>query len=139
MAFDSTPLRVEVVSAEGLIWEGDAVSVIARTTEGDIGIMANHEPLIAILVPSATEVLSVDGKREIVAVDGGFLSVSDNRVSVLSSYARMAREIQLPEAERELASAQKKLDDGDVSTETMQHFHRASAQVRAATKAAGSH
>ena len=51
MAFDSTPLRVEVVSAQGLIWEGDAVQVIARTTEGDIGILANHEPFMGILVP----------------------------------------------------------------------------------------
>ena len=139
MAFDSTPLRVEVVSAQGLIWEGDAVQVIARTTEGDIGIMANHEPLLAILVPSAAEVLSTEGTREVVAVDGGFLSVADNRVSLLSSYARLAHEISLPEAERELAAAQKALEGGDASTETMQHVHRASAQVRAAKRAAEKH
>lgn len=139
MAFDSSPLRVEVVSADGLIWQGDAVSVVARTMEGDIGIMANHEPLLAILVPSAAEVLSVEGKREIVAVDGGFLSVSDNHVSVLSSYARLAHEISLPEAELELARAQKALENGDVSTETMQHYHRASAQVRAAKRASEKH
>ena len=105
MAFDSTPLRVEVVSAEGLIWEGDAVQVIARTTEGDIGIMANHEPFLGILVPGAAEVFTTEGQREVVAVDGGFMSVSDNRVSLLNGYARMAREISLPEAESELAKA----------------------------------
>ena len=137
MAFDSTSLRVEVVSADGLIWEGDAVSVIARTVEGDIGVLANHEPMLALLVPGAAEILSTAGTREIVAVDGGFLSVSNNRVALLSSYAVMAKEISEPEAERELAAAQKRLDDGDVSTETMQHFHRASAQVKAAAKAAG--
>ena len=137
MAFDSTPLRVEVVSAEGLIWEGDAVQVIARTTEGDIGIMANHEPFLGLLVPGAAEVFTTEGKREVVAVDGGFMSVSDNRVSLLNGYARMAREISLPEAESELAKAQLALEEGDVSTETMQHYHRASAQVRAAQKAAG--
>ena len=136
MAFDSTPLRVEVVSAEGLIWEGDAVQVIARTTEGDIGILANHEPFMGILVPGAAEVFTTEGVREIVAVDGGFLSVSDNRVSLLNGYARMAGEISLPEAESELAKAQLALEKGDVSTETMQHYHRASAQVRAAQKAA---
>jgi len=137
MALPDAPLRVEVVSADGRIWEGDAVSVIARTTEGDIGILANHEPLLAILVPCAAEVLSTEGVREIVAVDGGFLSVSDNRVSILSSYGKMAREISLPDAERELAAAQKRLEEGDVSTGTMQHFHRASAQVKAAAKMAG--
>ncbi|MFP5415273.1 MAG: F0F1 ATP synthase subunit epsilon [Actinomycetes bacterium] len=139
MAFDSSPLRVEVVSADGLIWEGDALSVIARTTEGDIGILPHHEPLLAILVPSAVEVLSADGVREIVAVEGGFLSVSANRVSVLSSYAKMAKEISLDEAEHELAAARKALDSGDVSTATVQHHHRAKAQVRAAEKAAGRH
>lgn len=136
MAFDSTPLRVEVVSADGLIWEGDAVQVIARTTEGDIGILANHEPFLGVLVPGAAEVFTVDGIREVVAVDGGFLSVADNRVSLLNGYARMAKEISLAQAESELAKAQLALERGDVSTATMQHYHRASAQVRAAQKAA---
>lgn len=135
MAFDSSPLRVEVVSAEGLVWEGDAESVVARTTEGDIGILANHEPLMAILVPSAAEVLAVGGTREIIAVDGGFLSVADNRVSLISSYARKAAEISGAEAETELAKVQAKLDAGDVSDETMERFHRVSAQVRAVAKA----
>lgn len=139
MAFDGSPLQVEVVCADGIIWQGEAVSVVARTMEGDIGIMANHEPLLAILVPSATEVLSLDGKREIVAVDGGFLSVSENRVSVLSSYARLAHEISLPEAERELARARTALESGDNSTEVMQHVHRASAQVDAAKRYAEKH
>ncbi len=137
MAFDSTPLRVEVVSADGTNWQGEALSVVARTMEGAIGIMANHEPFMGILVPGAAEVFTTDGKREIVAVDGGFLSVSENRVSLLNGYARMAGEISLPAAESELAKAQLALEKGDVSTETMQHYHRASAQVRAAQKAAG--
>lgn len=137
MAFDSSTLRVEVVSADGLVWEGDAVQVVARTTEGDIGILANHEPFLGILVPGAAEVFTTAGTREVVAVDGGFLSVADNRVSLLNGYARLAKEISLAEAESDLAKAQIALEQGDVSDETMQHYHRASAQVRAAQKAAG--
>lgn len=136
MALSEQPLRVEVVSADGLVWEGDAESVIARTTEGDIGIMRNHEPLLAILVPQAAEVLSTEGTREIIAVGGGFLSVSDNRVSILSSFATLAHEISLPEAEKELAQAQKALHEGDIELSVQQHYARASAQVKAATKAA---
>ncbi len=135
MAFDSTPLRVEVVSAEGLVWEGDATQVVARTTEGDIGILANHEPFLGILVPGAAEVFTTEGTREVVAVDGGFVSVANNRVSLLNGYARMAKEISLAEAESELNHAQLALEKGDVSNETMQRYHRASAQVRAAQKA----
>ncbi|MDO5534026.1 MAG: F0F1 ATP synthase subunit epsilon [Propionibacteriaceae bacterium] len=139
MALDSSPLRVEVVSADGLIWEGDAESVIARTTEGDLGIMSHHEPFFGVLVPSAVEVLSTEGRREIIAVDGGFISVAENRVSLLNAYARLAGEIDQAAAEQQLNEAQLALEKGDVSTETMQKYHRASAQVRAAQKAAGRH
>ncbi|MCV4754364.1 F0F1 ATP synthase subunit epsilon, partial [Escherichia coli] len=84
-----------------------------------------HEPLLAILVPSAAEVLSTDGVREIIAVDGGFLSVADNRVSILSGFASLAREISLPEAERELAEAQRALEAGDIDLQVQQHHARA--------------
>jgi F-type H+-transporting ATPase subunit epsilon len=125
-------LRVEVVAAEGITWEGDALSVIARTSEGDIGIMPNHEPLLASLVPCAAEVLTVDGNREVVVVDGGFISVAENRVSILSQFAKVAAEIDLKTAEHELAAAEKRLNAGDIDDETRHHFLRAQAQVKAA-------
>ena len=127
-------LRVEVMAADRVVWEGEALSVSARTVDGDIGILPNHAPLLAILEPSAAEVLSVDGKREIVAVGGGFISVAENRVSILSPFARLAREILLKEAERELAEAEKRLNQGEIDDETRRHHHRAKAQVAAAEK-----
>jgi len=125
-------IRVEVVSATGIVWEGDALSVIARTTEGDIGILPNHEPFLAGLVPCAAEVLTADGRREIVAMDRGLISVADNRVALLSQFARVAEEIDLNAAEHELAAAEKRLNEGETDEETMQHFRRAQAQVKAA-------
>ena len=132
-------LFVEVVAADRRVWEGEALSVIARTTEGDIGIMANHEPFLGLLVPSAAEVLTVDGRREVIAVDGGFISVAENRVAVLSQYARLAHEISLAEAERELMDAEKKLEQGDTSETTRQHHDRAAAQLAAATRVQDTH
>jgi F-type H+-transporting ATPase subunit epsilon len=79
-------------------------------------------------------VLTGDGRREIIAVDGGFLSVADNRVSVLSAYAQLADEITMPEAERELRIAEKNLNEGEVTTANQQHFNRATAQLKAAQK-----
>ena len=125
-------IQVEVVSATGIAWEGEALSVIARTTEGDIGILPNHEPFLAGLVPCAAEVLTADGRREILAIDGGLISVADNRVSLLSQFARVAKEIDLKAAEHELADAEKRLNQGEIDEETMQHFRRAQAQVKAA-------
>jgi F-type H+-transporting ATPase subunit epsilon len=130
-------LRVEVVAAEGIAWEGDALSVIARTTEGDIGVLPNHEPMLASLVPCAAEVLTTDGNREVVVVEGGFISVADNRVSLLSQYARIAAEIDLNAAEHELAAAEKRLNAGEIDDETRHHFMRAQAQVKAARLAQG--
>jgi F-type H+-transporting ATPase subunit epsilon len=125
-------LRVEVVAAEGIAWEGEALSVIARTTEGDIGVLPNHEPMLATLVPCAAEVLTADGNREVVVIEGGFISVADNRVSMLSQYARIAKEIDLKAAEHELAAAEKRLNAGEIDEETRHHFLRAQAQVKAA-------
>lgn len=134
MALVTEPIRVEVVSAEGRIWDGDATQVIARTTEGDIGILSNHEPLLAALVPHAAEVTTTGGQREIIAVEGGFISVADNRVSLISSSAIMAGHISLEEAERELGIATKLLNEGDISDDNVRRVNRATAQVKAAQK-----
>jgi F-type H+-transporting ATPase subunit epsilon len=125
-------LRVEVVSAGGITWEGEALSVIARTTEGDLGVLPGHEPFLAALVPCAAEILTAAGNREVLALDGGFISVADNRVSVLSQFAKVAKEIDLKAAEHELAAAEKRLNAGELDDETRQHYLRAQAQVRAA-------
>jgi F-type H+-transporting ATPase subunit epsilon len=129
------PLQVEVVAADRVVWSGEATNIIARTVDGDIGILPGHEPVLGILVPSGVEIFCIDNTREVVAVDGGFISVGQGRVSILSEYARMASEVSLSDAEHELAEAQSRLDSGDDDEETRMHFRRASAQVRAAEKA----
>lgn len=130
------PMQVEVVSADRVVWSGRVVNIIAKTVDGDIGILPNHAPVLAILVPGGVEIYTEDNQREIVAVDGGFISVAQERVSILSEYATMAGEISLRDAERELAEAQSRLDAGEDDEETRKHFSRASAQVRAAEKLA---
>ena len=125
------PFWVEIVAADRRVWEGEAISVVARTTEGDIGLLAHHEPMIAPLVPSTAEVTTPDGRREIVVVDGGFLSVTPTRVALIAPFAQLAHEISLDEAEHELRDAQKALDAGDNSDEVRRHYQRAQAQIRA--------
>ena len=95
------PMQVEVVAADRVVWSGRASNIIAKTVEGDIGILPGHSPVLAILVPRWGGDLLDDNNREIVAVDGGFISVAQGRVSILSEYARMADEISLTEAEKE--------------------------------------
>ncbi|SDT37703.1 F0F1 ATP synthase subunit epsilon [Microlunatus soli] len=129
------PLEVRVVSADEVVWSGDAESVIAKTVEGDIGILAGHEPVLSLLAPGGVEVLLPGGQREIVAVDGGFISVAKGRVSVISEYARMGQGISVDQAERALADARAKLDAGEDDEETRKAYRRAEAQLSAARKA----
>ena len=100
-------LQVELVNPEGELWAGEAQLVIARTLDGEIGILTGHAPIIGVLAegslvqirphdPSAPDVFA--------AVTGGFLSVNDNRVSVLARYGQMGTEI-------DAAAAQAALDD----------------------------
>ena len=129
------PMQVEVVSADRVVWSGESSNIIAKTVEGEIGILPGHEPVLGVLVPSAVVIFDEGGGREVVAVDGGFISVSQGRVSILSEYARMAHEITVAQAEKELAEAQRIIDSGDGGDEDRKHFLRATAQLRAAQKA----
>jgi F-type H+-transporting ATPase subunit epsilon len=130
------PMQVEVVSADRVVWSGESSNIIAKTVEGEIGILPGHEPVLGVLVPSAVVIFCEGGgKREVIAVDGGFISVSQGRVSILSEYARMADEITVAQAEKELVEAQRVLDTGDGDDEDRKHFQRATAQLRAAQKA----
>jgi F-type H+-transporting ATPase subunit epsilon len=128
------PMEVRVVSADAVVWSGEAENVIAKTVEGDIGILAGHEPVLSLLAPGGVEIIQPDGRREIVAVDGGFISVAQGRVSVISEYARMGEEITVEQAERALAEARNKLDAGEDDEETRTAYRRAEAQLSAARK-----
>ena len=83
-------LQVELVAADRLVWSGEATVVNARTAGGEIGILANHMPILSLLAAGVVEVETPDGESWVAAVDEGFLSVAGNRVSILASHAEMA-------------------------------------------------
>ncbi|CAN5201198.1 hypothetical protein BH09ACT3_BH09ACT3_09850 [soil metagenome] len=83
-----TELTVSVVSADEEVWSGTASMVVARTTEGQIGILPGHEPMLAIL--GAGEVRITSGGQSITAnADDGFLSVEHDMVTVVARYAEL--------------------------------------------------
>ena len=88
MSVEYQPLKLEVVSADKMVMQCDVVNVIARTSEGDIGILPGHEPLMAALVPCMVEVIVADGRTEILAIDGGLLAVAQGRKSFWKKLAR---------------------------------------------------
>ena len=82
----STPMRVDVVSPEAVLWSGEAGFVIARTVDGELGILARHEPLMVALATGVVEI-ETGAERVRVEVGGGFLQVVDNSVTVLADRA----------------------------------------------------
>jgi F-type H+-transporting ATPase subunit epsilon len=97
-------LNVEVVAADRKVWSGTASIVVAKTTEGEIGIMAGHEPVLGLLVTGAVTVRTEGGETIVAAVDRGFLSVSEDHVAVLAEVAQLADEIDAASVEEELAA-----------------------------------
>ena len=83
----SSNLTVEVVSPEKRVWSGEATMVSARTLEGDIGILPDHAPLLGVLVDGTVSIKATDGTSHDFPLNGGFISVSNNRVSVLGESA----------------------------------------------------
>lgn len=83
-------LNVSVVSADHEVWSGEATQVIARTTEGEIGILAGHEPMLAILGAGEVRVTLPGGEKVHATASDGFLSVDNNHVMVVASQAELA-------------------------------------------------
>ena len=77
-------LHVALVSPTQQVWSGEASFVSARTTEGDLGVLPGHAPLFGVLVDGAVSIKGVDGSVKEFNVSGGFLSVSNDRVSILT-------------------------------------------------------
>jgi F-type H+-transporting ATPase subunit epsilon len=82
-------LNVAVVSAERELWTGEATQVIARTTEGEIGILTGHEPVLAILAPGESRVTATDGTGVTARVEDGFLSVQGDTVTIVAGTAEL--------------------------------------------------
>ena len=125
-------LQVELVAADRLVWSGEAKMVIARTTEGDVGILPGHAPLLSLLVDGVLDIQTPEGETWVAAVDAGFLSVAHNRISVLSEHAEMSHEIDLVKARHDLERAQSSGENNDAALDAVR---RAEARIRAVEKA----
>lgn len=83
-------LNVKVVSATSEIWSGEASQVVARTIEGEIGILTGHQPFLAILDQGEVRVTTLSGEKIIVNADDGFVSVDSDMVTVVAGEAAIA-------------------------------------------------
>jgi F-type H+-transporting ATPase subunit epsilon len=82
-------LNVTVVSATAEVWSGEASMLVAKTTEGEIGILPGHEPMLAILAAGEVRITTEGGEKITAKAEDGFLSVDNNRVNVVAGQAEV--------------------------------------------------
>lgn len=92
------PIRLDIVTAERLVYSEDVDMVIAPGIEGQLGILPRHAPLLTALTYGELRVKRGD-EEEIFAISGGFMEVQPDQVTVLSDTAERAEEIDLERAE----------------------------------------
>ena len=102
-------LDVALVAADREVWSGKASLVVAKTADGDVGIMPQHQPILSLLKPSVITIRTVvdgaPGETLRAALHGGFISVADDRVSLLSEAAELVEEIDADRAQEALTRA----------------------------------
>lgn len=104
------PLTVQIVTPEReVVVAEDATLVIAKGVEGDVGIMTGHAPLLIALGTGPLTLVREGNRRDVIAIDGGFLQVSRDQVIVLAEYAMLPSEIDVGRTEAEIAELRQRL------------------------------
>jgi len=128
----SEPMTVEVVSPEKLLYSGEATMVITRTLGGgEVAFLPGHAPFLGALVENHTRVFLVDGTTEDIAVHGGFVEVSNNKVSILSDAAELGSQIDVERARAAKERAEEQLRQAH-DAEAVGALGRAHARLNAA-------
>jgi F-type H+-transporting ATPase subunit epsilon len=113
----AAPFEAFLVTPEREVWSGQATMVIARGTEGEVGILAGHAPMLIQLDIGPLFIDPVDGERIAAAIDGGFMHVVTNggetRVDVLAEHADLKDEIDVDQARRQKEEAERRIREQD--------------------------
>ena len=102
---------LSVVTPEKVFFDGETTQIIVRTTDGDIGILANHTSLVADLPSGPLKVKQEDGSWRIAAISTGLLKVGGNKVSILANAVEWADEIDVEWAKRSEEDARRRLQE----------------------------
>ena len=130
-------LHVELLMPDRSLWSGEAGMVIAKTADGDIGVLPGHAPVFGILSPGSLvrirEIPGTESPTDEVraAVRDGFLSVTNNRVSILASTGELAADVDVPATQSDLTDATSAAASAAAAEESVE-VRYARARLRAA-------
>ena len=136
-------IKLEIVSPDKVVYTADISMLIVRSTGGELGILPNHAPLVTGLVPHAMRVrLGADRDEQLIAVAGGFMEVTPQKITVLATAAELPIDIDINRAQQAMESAKKRIAEfhngSAATTEDIQvkraefALQRAVARLRAA-------
>jgi F-type H+-transporting ATPase subunit epsilon len=126
-------MQVEVVSPERILWTGEAQMVIARTVGGgEIAFLTGHAPFVGALDIAKVIVRTPEGTDQVIAVHGGFVEVSHDKVTILSDVAELQDQIDVPRAQRAKEAADADLRVDPDSEEAQAALRRADLRIEVA-------
>lgn len=129
-------LHIKVITPEDIVIDQDADEVILPTTTGEIAVLPHHIPLVTQIAPGVLTIKS-HGKEETIAVDGGFVQITEKSISILADFATHARNISIAKAEEAKKAAEKAMKEkkSDVDFAAAEaEFRRAILELKAANR-----
>lgn len=104
-----TPFKLEILTPDRVFFSGETDNLIVRTTVGDKGILANHEPYVAAL-PIGKIRVNIDGKFKVAAVSEGIVKVTKEKTTILAQSCEWGEEIDIERAEQAKKNAQERMN-----------------------------
>ena len=101
--------QLSIVTAEGLVYQGEIEMLVAATVNGEIGILTNHHPLVTKLGPGAMRAVKADKSEQLLFVNGGYLEVINNKATVLADVAENMDALEVEQARAARLKAQEAL------------------------------
>lgn len=118
-------VHCDIVSAERQLFSGEVEMVVAAATQGDIGVLPGHAPLLTALNPGPVRIIMPGGEEEVYYVDGGFIEVQPKIVTILADSAERAHDMDEAAAEEAKQRAKEALE----GKHTDMDYSAASAQL----------
>jgi F-type H+-transporting ATPase subunit epsilon len=122
-------LNVSVVAVDRSIWVGPAKSIVAKTPEGEIGILPGHEPVLSLLVNGVVRIEPTEGAKVAIAVHGGFVAIDSDNVRILAETAELSSDIDVDRAQKAFDNSRAA---GEDSPEALAAARRAETRLKAA-------
>lgn len=129
-------LHIRIITPENIVLDQDVDEVVLPTTSGEIAVLPNHVPVVTQIAPGVMLVKS-HGKEDPIAIDGGFVQITDKDITILADFATHARDISVAKAEEAKRAAEKALQEkkSDVDFAAAEaEFRRAILELKAAQR-----